>query len=454
MAVSKAKADKITTDRQVAALKPKATIYETAIAGVRGFQIRTFPSGTKAFELRYTATNGARRRLPLGEYPNVSLADASKKAAAARVKVVDGADPAGERQAEKTRARTGETLDELAEAYWAAAAKGLHGGRGRPKAASTLNVEKPRYANHISPKLGTRRFADLTRSDVKAFMRELASGDRAADTVASIGRLLSAILSFAVHEERIEANPAMGLTQPLALKPRDRLFPDASLKALWKPLSAVPTFEPVEQPKGKGEPETSAAVAMALRLALLTLTRRADVAGARWEEVDWKARTWTVPGVRHKSRKPHVVPLGPEALALIRTAAQITDGPKASAEKLQAGYIFPSPLDRKRHITERAMTRALARMCEDAKIPPGSPHDFRRTGATHMTGEQLGIRRFVVSKVLGHAAHEGAAVTAVYDRNEYLPEKRKALEAWEGLLLEIVGERGRAGNVVSILGAA
>ncbi len=174
------KRDKITTDRQVAALKAEPKVYETAIAGVRGFQVRTFPSGTKAFELRYTATNGTRRRLPLGEYPNVTLADASRKAAAFRVKVVDGADPAGERHADKTRARTGETVDDLAEAYWTAAAKGLHGGRGRPKAASTLGVEKPRYKNHISPKLGKRRFADIKRTDVKVFMRELAAGGLAA----------------------------------------------------------------------------------------------------------------------------------------------------------------------------------------------------------------------------------------------------------------------------------
>ena len=96
------------------------------------------------------------------------------------------------------------------------------------------------------------------------------------------------------------------------------------------------------------------------------------------------------------------------------------------------------------------MTRALARMYSDLDLPHGSPHDFRRLGATHLTGERLGVRRFVVSKVLGHAAQEGAAVTAVYDRNSYLAEKRRALEAWEGLLLEIVGERERASNVTAL----
>ena len=268
--------------------------------------------------------------------------------------------------------------------------------------------------------------------------------------MASIGRLLSAIFGFAVHEERIEANPCQGLTQPLALNPRERMFPDASLKALWKPLNIVPTFEPIDTPSHDEESETSAAVAMALRLALLTLTRRADVAGMGWDEVDWKARTWTVPAARHKSRRAHVVPLGPEATKLLHLAALLTGGPQAETEELKQGFVFPSPVKKKRHITERAMTRALARMCEDVKAPPGSPHDFRRTGATHMTSEQVGVRQFIVGKVLGHAVHEGAVVTTVYDRNKYLADKRKALAAWEAFLLEIVGDRTSTSNVTPL----
>ena len=76
------------------------------------------------------------------------------------------------------------------------------------------------------------------------------------------------------------------------------------------------------------------------------------------------------------------------------------------------------------------MTRAVNRLCTRLKLPLGSPHDFRRTGATTLTNETYRVRRFIVGKVLGHTAHEGTAVTAIYDRNEYLVEKREALDAW------------------------
>jgi integrase len=98
------------------------------------------------------------------------------------------------------------------------------------------------------------------------------------------------------------------------------------------------------------------------------------------------------------------------------------------------------------------MTRAFARLRDPLDLGDARPHDFRRTGATNLTGERLGFPRFTVSKVLNHASDTGnsATVTSVYDRNEHLPEKRRALDAWAMRLLEIVGDRKLAGNVVNI----
>ena len=73
-------------------------------------------------------------------------------------------------------------------------------------------------------------------------------------------------------------------------------------------------------------------------------------------------------------------------------------------------------------------------------VADATAHDFRRTGATNLTGERLNFPRFIVSRVLNQISDHGgaAAVTGVYDRNQYLIEKRRALDAWARLLLEIV----------------
>ena len=79
-------------------------------------------------------------------------------------------------------------------------------------------------------------------------------------------------------------------------------------------------------------------------------------------------------------------------------------------------------------------------------------HDLRRTGATHLTGEGLSVSRFLVSQVLNHISDTGgsSAVTAIYDRNAYLAQKRNALDAWAILLSRIIDGQPLSSNVVPI----
>ena len=85
------------------------------------------------------------------------------------------------------------------------------------------------------------------------------------------------------------------------------------------------------------------------------------------------------------------------------------------------------------------MSKSLRRITKELGIEDATPHDFRRTGATNITSERIGMPRFIVSRVLHQLSDTGgaAAVTCLYDRNQYLPEKPKALDAWAALLTRI-----------------
>ena len=444
----------ITTDRQILGLKPRDARYDTAVSGAKGLLVRTYPNGTKVWQLRFVAPNGDRKRLPLGQYPAVSLASARDTAAAHRVAITLGNDPAADRAAKIEAARTGETMEDLWEAYRKAAAKGLHGGRGRPKRASTMSVEKNRWDKHIGPVLGKRRFAEMRRADVRKYMHDLAAaGELSADTVASIGTTISTLFAYAVHVERIESNPALGQTRPLATQKRERMFADPALALILAALRdararQVRKAAPVDQDNAL--PATSRVeriVAAALEFALLTLSRRAEAAEARWVEIDLTAKTWTIPPERAKGAHVHVVPLSASAVGLLEAA-------KSLQPKDGSPFVFPSPSAPDQPIDARGLTRALKRLCAAMKLPEGSPHDFRRSGATTLTSERYGVRRFIVSRVLAHAATDGAAaVTGVYDRNDYLPEKRQALDAWARHLEALVADAGGS-NVVPLRGAA
>ncbi len=410
------------TDRQITALKPAARRYERAVSGARGLSVLVYINGTKTFVVRYVADNGRRRRLVLGDYPGLSLADARIKVGGLRVGIVGGGDPAGDRAGVRAAARTGETLEALAEAYFKAAAKGLHGGRRRPKRPSTLEKEEGAWRLHIKSKLGDRRFIDIKRKDVKTFMRELAVSELSPASVANIGGVLSSLLAFAVNEDMLDANPAYGLTRPLAWDSRSRLFKDNSLSRILITLQEASRLHTNLEGRDDPHARMGPTMALALRFLILTLTRRTETAGARWTEIDASRRTWTIPAERSKSNRIHVVPLSQATIDILELCRRL---PGANGE-----FIFPSPTKEGQHLEAHAVTRAVARICKRLEIAPGSPHDFRRSGATTLTGEDYGVRRFIVGKVLGHTAQDGAAVTSVYDRNEYLAEKRTALEAW------------------------
>jgi integrase len=137
--------------------------------------------------------------------------------------------------------------------------------------------------------------------------------------------------------------------------------------------------------------------------------------------------------------------LSPEALKVIERAIELLPETE-SGRKPRTGPLFPSPRDPTQPITRHALTRAMTRLCAKLEIKDAGPHDLRRTGATNVTGERIGIPRFVVSAVLNHISETGG-VTRIYDRNEYLPEKRRALEAWAKLLIAIVRRQERPDNV-------
>lgn len=200
------------------------------------------------------------------------------------------------------------------------------------------------------------------------------------------------------------------------------MFDDRSVSLLRDSLVRSSTErvrgEAREDMAARMEPET----ALALRFLLLTLTRRGEVAGARRSEIDAAARAWTAPAERMKARRAQVVPLSQQALEVLSEARRVCQ---------PSPFIFPAIGDAATHLDGNLLTRAVARLCERLDIARGSPHDFRRSGATTLTTERDGARRSVVAKVLAHTPTDGASlVTAVYDRNDYLPEKRQALAIW------------------------
>ncbi|HWK32121.1 MAG TPA: integrase arm-type DNA-binding domain-containing protein [Hyphomicrobium sp.] len=441
------------TDKAVAAAKAlpgkRLELWDT---GTPGLCLRVSEGGRKMFLYRYRTIDGRQPRLTLGAYSSAyGLAEARADADRIKVQVRDGEDPAGEKRRERTAARAQplKTFDDLADAFLTASELGHWKPRKKRKRERTISDERAILKRHARPTLGERRLEEIDRHVIRSLLRDMAGRNIGAQTNRTHA-VIRQVFAYGVAEERLKENPAAGIAPVVAEKPRTRVLTDAELKALWAGINN-PTGLKLP-PAKKGEDGRKLYVgrpmAIALQLAALLLQRRGEIVGMQVDELDLDNGIWTIPAERMKGGVAHVVPLPARAVELIREALRlIPESRKNNAP------VFPGARDPAKSVRPDSLTHAMTGLMVALGMKSASPHDLRRTAATAMASERLSVSPFVVSRVLAHRsdAGGGAAVTlAHYNLHDYAPEKRRALEAWEGLLLEIVGEKMRPDNVRQI----
>ncbi len=425
--------------------KGKQLSYPDAV--VTGLEFRISGSGRKSWSFRYRTHDSRQGRLTLGVFSDsYDLEKARREAAKVRVVVDDGGDPAEVKRATKHKAKTEpiRTMDDLAETYFAACERGEWRPKNKHKRASTLKNEREVYRLYLKGPLGRTRPEAVTRPRVKDILRAMIDRGISSRTNRAHA-ILRQMFNFAVAEGRVAANPVIMLPPMAPQKPRARTYTDSELAAVWDGILhpeklKMPANLAAKRRDGE-KVHVGPAVRIALQLAMLLLNRRGEIAGMEIPELDLENRVWLIPAERMKNNLPHAVPLSEEAVKLIRQALDLHAG-------RQTPYVFPSPTGDK-PIGGAAMYHALKGVLSALGIAKATLHDIRRTGSTALTSERLGVTPFIRSKVLSHSdAGGGAEVSSkVYDVNSYISEKRRALQAWEALLLEIVGERVRPSNV-------
>lgn len=387
------------TDRYVLNLKPKADRYEVWDGSGLGVRVS---AKRKAWVMMYRYQDKP-RRLTLGTYPEMSVAQAHEAHRKALAELEQGNDPGAKVVQERQEERHAPTVAALAAEYLEKWVKKRN--RAAPEIERILNKD-------VLPKWASRKAREITRREVISLLDSIAERGpiMANQTLAVIRKMFN----FAVDRAILEVSPCIRIKAPGPLKQRERVLSDEEIKALWTGLD-----------KAAMAPGTR----LALKLQLATAQRKGEVALLRWEQVDWNAATWTIPGETAKNGKAHNVPLSPLALDLLKQAKELAAG---------SVWVFPSP----RHngaapmgatAADHAMRKALPVM----GLADLTPHDLRRTAASHMTA--LGIPRLIVAKILNHTDR---SVTAIYDRHSYDPEKRDALEKWARKLRALVATDG------------
>ena len=424
------------TDRRVAAaVAEPGKRLEIWDAKQGGLCLRVTDRGVKTWVFRYRRADGRQPRFTIGKAPGVSLKDARLRAAQLARDIALGQDPATKRRHERAFAAGAlRTFDDLADLFEARCASGEWMPKNKRKRPITLRTEKDVLRLHLRPTLGKMPYPAVTKADVRLLLRKLTGRGLGAQANRAHA-LIRQVYNFAIAEDLVVLNPTTGVVQPAPHNVRKRIWTDAELRAMWQALSDPDALIDEE---GREVPVTEI-MALALKVTAVLGQRRQEIAGMRVAELDFEARTWTIPDWRMKGGRDHLVPLPDAAVVLIKRAIAVTNAGRNS----QSEYVFRTTWEDERPLEPNSMSRGMLRVTRALGIQNATVHDLRRTMSTIMTSERLKISHFIRSEVLSHVTSGGGAAvsSAHYDVNSYVSEKRAALQNWSNLLMRIVGEQ-------------
>lgn len=399
------------TNVKIQASKPKDKPYK--LSDSNGLFLLINPNGSRYWRMKYRWA-GKEKLLALGVYPEVGLADAREKCAAARKLLSENKDPSQVRREEKHRAILNHSNN------FEALAREWHENR---KAKWTDHYAKNllrRLEMDIFPKLGTRPIAEITASELLAALRAIESRG-ALDIAHRAKQACGMVFSYAIATGRADRNPATDLTG--ALKPQQKQH-----YAHLKEGELPELLEKLENYDG------SLQTKLALKMLLLTFVRTSELRGAEWTEIDEEKREWRIPAERMKMRVVHIVPLSDQALQVLEELKPLTG---------QWKYIFPNQHKPAKVMSENTMLYALYRMGFHNRT---TGHGVRATASTILN--EQGWKPDVIERQLAHV--ERNKVRGSYNHAQYLPDRHQLMQHWADYLDTLRGDGkvivGKFGN--------
>jgi len=397
------------TDVKARQAKPAERAYR--LPDGRGLYLEVRPTGAKFWRYRFELPPGRESIYTIGEYPSVSVAEARSQREWARDQVRAGVNPTIARGAEQRRAAAdaGETFKVVAEEW-------IGQNRDRWTTGYTSQLAAI-FTADVYPEIGALPIRDIAAADVLAMLRQIEA--RGATTIALLARQrCSSVFRYAVATLRADFDPTGALQGALKRKPV-RHHPHLTreqLPALLDKIEAYGGYLPTRT---------------AMRLLLLTFVRTGELRQAEWTEFDLEGErfglggpAWVVPTERMKMRRPHIVPLARQAVALLDELRPITGGQR---------YLFPNLRSGGTCMTITTINRALERMGFGGQF---SGHGFRGTASTAL--HEMGYPSDHIEAQLAHAR---SGVRAAYNHAQHLPERRTMMQAWADMVDQIVQQK-------------
>jgi integrase len=360
-----------------------------------GFGLKITPKGRKVFVVLYRAGGGGSRlrKYTIGPYGRITLHNARIEAQKVLAARLDGRDPATEKL-EARRRLTADTVAEVATLYGR-----LHLSQRRSGREVMRILQRD-----VVDRVGLRSVHAISKRDIIDLVSAVI--DRGSPVGANKTlKVTRSFFGWCVSRAILERSPCEGVRAPTAERPRDRILTDRELAEVIRGARQV------------GGPYGAIVEVLAL-----TGQRRDEVAGMRWDEVDLKCGIWTLPAIRTKNDKPHIVQLSDPAVVVIRAQ------PRSGRLVFSRNGVTPIG----------DFSNQKRRLDDLCGVSHWRLHDLRRTMVSGMA--RLGVAPHVADKILNHVGGTISGVAAVYQRHQFLKERRDALERWGGHVVGLLRE--------------
>ena len=359
----------------------------------------------------------------LGVYPDVSLKMAREKRDQRRRAHAEGVTPSAQVKAEKATRTARAEAERLAAAGLPSLDSFEHTARewhaymapnwSTAHAGKVLAI----FENDLLPFIGARPLRAITPPELLKEARRIEARG-AVETAYRAIKAAGAVFRFGVQLGRCESDPTRDLKGAVVLPAPEHRAAVTDPAKLGELLRAIDGYQ--------GTPVVRAALA----LALMVFLRPGELRHAEWVEFDLDGATWTIPAARMKGRlrskkngPPHVVPLAPRAVEILRELQPLTG---------RGRYVFPNPVSAERPMSDNAILSALRRMGFPKEEVTG--HGFRATART-IAVEVLGVPAEVVEAQLAHAV--GDALGRAYNRTQFVDQRRELMTKWSDYLDEL-----------------
>jgi integrase len=323
------------TDTRICNAKPTTKAYKLSDGG--GMYLLITPDGARYWRLDYRFA-GRRRTLALGVYPIVTLSDARIRREEARRLLNQNLDPNAVKKATRRAAKlASDNTFEAVARQWLAKQR----SRLAPRYCALLLA---RLEADIFPQIGPRPVADIDAPELLEALRKIEKRG-AIETAQRLRQICGQVFRYAIATGLAKFDPSTALKGALGSPGRPRGHKAMALDEVPSFLNALGAYD--------GDPRTR----LALRLMVLTFARTTGLRAARWSEferLEENEPVWRIPAERTKMRREHIVPLVPQAVALLRELRALPGSGVSSA-------LFPSP-SREGCMSNNTMLYALYRM--------------------------------------------------------------------------------------------